>query len=296
MPQANVSGPSALSLGLLGSWDVLRDIAVTPLNPSPQTPRGKEIVAQALATQRRFSPSMVLKDALGHLVSPLVADRMQQGLGVTQSGSSLPAARLLALSNPTPGAAGSAPSLTLGPVQAADAGLEERSVQATLLGQAELGHSAAAPHLDEVAASAIGAEREQLSTSTQAARGKQCVDFQLLGCNAVQSKAPGELTLGDGSTTTTPTPVSTPARRSGRHAVAMDGTSSTDEDSMMKAMRRKAELNLDNAGMNKTPKSFLAFSDSSISAKLNSIGFSLGKNAAAVTVSTNALRNLEYDR
>ena len=76
----------------------------------------------------------------------------------------------------------------------------------------------------------------------------------------------------------------------------VDGSSATDEDSMVKAMRRKAEHNLDTVGMVKNSKSFLAFSNSSISAKLKSVGVSLGNSATKVTVTTNALRHLEYDR
>ena len=64
----------------------------------------------------------------------------------------------------------------------------------------------------------------------------------------------------------------------------------------MKAMRRKAEHNLDTTGTVKNPKSFLTFSDSSNSAKLSSVGVSLGNTGDKVTVSTNALRHLEYDR
>ena len=40
----------------------------------------------------------------------------------------------------------------------------------------------------------------------------------------------------------------TPTRRSARHAVGDDGTTDTDEDSLAKAMRRKAVQNLDNEG------------------------------------------------
>jgi hypothetical protein len=53
-----------------------------------------------------------------------------------------------------------------------------------------------------------------------------------------------------------------PPRRSGRFGTSADGASVTDEDSMIWAMRRKAELNLDYSGM-VTPskaKSFLSFS------------------------------------
>jgi hypothetical protein len=37
----------------------------------------------------------------------------------------------------------------------------------------------------------------------------------------------------------------TPTRRSGRYGAAVDGASVTDEGSLQRAMRRKAELNLD---------------------------------------------------
>ena len=88
----------------------------------------------------------------------------------------------------------------------------------------------------------------------------------------------------------------TPTRRSGRHAVADDGRMDTDEDSLAKAMRRKAAQNLDNQGTSSSPKSFLSFSTTSIVAKLNNVGVSLGNNENDISVSTNALRHLEYDR
>ena len=65
-----------------------------------------------------------------------------------------------------------------------------------------------------------------------------------------------------------PVPVPVALRRSARHAVAADGSSATDEDALAKAMRRKAEQFTDVAGTSCRSKSFLAFSDSNISAKL----------------------------
>jgi hypothetical protein len=47
-------------------------------------------------------------------------------------------------------------------------------------------------------------------------------------------------------------------RRSGRHAMAEDGLADTNEDMMQKAMRRKAEKNLDVSG-NKKSASFIKF-------------------------------------
>nr|XP_051191361.1 flocculation protein FLO11-like [Lolium perenne] len=63
-------------------------------------------------------------------------------------------------------------------------------------------------------------------------------------------------TLGDGTVTSPPpkgttakcSVLQTPARRSTRHRLTADGASVTDEDSMAKAMRRKASVNLDNGG------------------------------------------------
>nr|XP_020201383.1 mucin-5AC-like [Aegilops tauschii subsp. strangulata] len=83
---------------------------------------------------------------------------------------------------------------------------------------------------------------------------------------------------GDATTPSSPPPVEVPTRLSSsevtptchiaRHAVADDGTADTDEDSLAKAMRRKAVQNLDNQGNNEND----------------------------ISVSTNALRHLEYDR
>jgi hypothetical protein len=44
--------------------------------------------------------------------------------------------------------------------------------------------------------------------------------------------------------------------------VAEDGSTATDEDMMQKAMRRKAEKNLDTASMKKSTTSSTEFSDS----------------------------------
>jgi ribosomal protein L12E/L44/L45/RPP1/RPP2 len=65
---------------------------------------------------------------------------------------------------------------------------------------------------------------------------------------------------------------------------------------MARAMRRKAELNLDTAGMKSCSKSFLPLPDIVISSKLASVGVSLGSNNNAISVSANALRHMEFDR
>ena len=51
MTQANASGPGGATLGLLGSTVPPLAIAVTPFNKNPQTPRGKELVAEHLSRQ-----------------------------------------------------------------------------------------------------------------------------------------------------------------------------------------------------------------------------------------------------
>jgi hypothetical protein len=92
--------------------------------------------------------------------------------------------------------------------------------------------------------------------------------------------------------------VVTPVRRSGRFADAADGSSLTDEDTLSKAMRRKAAQNLDPAGITPSSKdvSFLAFSQHRIKSQLNSVGVSLGSNNYDISVSTKALRHMEFDR
>jgi hypothetical protein len=84
-------------------------------------------------------------------------------------------------------------------------------------------------------------------------------------------------------------------RRSGRQAQAEDGSGDTDEDMLQKAMRRKAEKNLDATG-NKKSVSFIKFSDSHMSSNLNSVGISLGSHSSEIVVLTNVLRYLEYER
>jgi hypothetical protein len=78
--------------------------------------------------------------------------------------------------------------------------------------------------------------------------------------------------------------------------VAGDGSSATDEDTMQKAMRRKAAVNLDFNGMSSKSSSFISLSTHVISSKLNVVGIRLGKNASEVCLSANVLRHMEYDR
>ena len=86
-------------------------------------------------------------------------------------------------------------------------------------------------------------------------------------------------------------------RRSARHVVAGDGGVATDEDTLSRAMKRKAALN-DTAGQGtKFPsKSFLQHDTSCLESRLVSVGVSLGRNVEEVSVSASALRLLEYDR
>jgi hypothetical protein len=85
---------------------------------------------------------------------------------------------------------------------------------------------------------------------------------------------------------TSPLPLYVPCvpmvRRSTRHAVAEDGSSTTDEDTMQKAMQRKAAMNLEFSGMRSKSSSFVSLSTPVISSKLNVVGIRLGKNANEV--------------
>jgi hypothetical protein len=65
---------------------------------------------------------------------------------------------------------------------------------------------------------------------------------------------------------------------------------------MQRAMRRKAEINLDTAGTKQPSKSFTSFSDSRISSNLSSLGVSLGNTSDEISVSANVLRQTELDR
>ena len=86
-------------------------------------------------------------------------------------------------------------------------------------------------------------------------------------------------------------------RRSSHRAMAADGSMPTDEDSMTKAMRRKALLNAQlTPGMSSKSKSFLSLSNSQLSSKLFNVGVSLGRNEEEILVSANALRHMEIDR
>jgi hypothetical protein len=77
----------------------------------------------------------------------------------------------------------------------------------------------------------------------------------------------------------------------------MDGASATDEDSVMRAMRRKAELNLDYSGIisPSKSKSFLSFSTHMISSKLASVGVNICSTERDILFSSNALRRMEVD-
>jgi hypothetical protein len=86
-------------------------------------------------------------------------------------------------------------------------------------------------------------------------------------------------------------------RRSARHATAADGASSTDEDVLTKAMRRKAEMFASHApGTSKSLKSFLSYSNSKLSSSLAAVGVHLGNNDREIQVSASALKHMEFDR
>ena len=84
-------------------------------------------------------------------------------------------------------------------------------------------------------------------------------------------------------------------RRSRRHYVGTDGSAATDEDSMVKAMRRTTACNLDFEG---TPcrKSFMSFDKSKVSSNITRLGVSLGRNEKEIDFSVRALKQVEFDR
>jgi hypothetical protein len=77
--------------------------------------------------------------------------------------------------------------------------------------------------------------------------------------------------------------------------VAEDGSVATDKDTMQKATRRKAAMNLDYSGMTSQTSSFISLPTPILSSKLNAVGIKLGKNANEINVSANVLRHMEYD-
>ena len=266
MPQApDTTAPRAASLGLVGSLDALRGIAVTPINPNPQTPRGKEIVARWRASSsplfRAGSVGSLSPDGAGllssptdrvELVAPLAIDGGECSAAVVEVARSEPAAAV----GWSP-AGGTAAQLLHSPAGDAAGLLLQPSVPAVAAQPVSAGRVGLALSDDMLVPLSDAEEVEQLPSSTTVA-------------------APPS----------SPMPLrSTTLRRSARHAVALDGSTSTDEDALAKAMRRKAELFSDNAGKNNSSKSFLGFLNSNISSKLNKVGISLGKNDSNIVVS-----------
>ena len=97
--------------------------------------------------------------------------------------------------------------------------------------------------------------------------------------------------------TTVQPPATATLRRSSRHTVAADGSAATDEDSLAKAMRRKALLNGQlTPGMSSKPKSFLSLSTHQLSTRLHKVGVTMGRDELEVAVSANALKHMEFDR
>jgi hypothetical protein len=78
--------------------------------------------------------------------------------------------------------------------------------------------------------------------------------------------------------------------------VGDDGDAATDEDSMAKAMRRKATVNLGSPSKEKSSKSFLSFSTPHISDNLSSVCVSLGNSIYDIIVSAKALRHMKFDQ
>jgi hypothetical protein len=65
---------------------------------------------------------------------------------------------------------------------------------------------------------------------------------------------------------------------------------------MQKAMRLKAQKNLDPAGTKSSASSFISYSNDKISSNLGGIGVSLGRCPDDISLSANVLRHLEHER
>jgi hypothetical protein len=85
-----------------------------------------------------------------------------------------------------------------------------------------------------------------------------------------------------------------PSQWSARHGVGLDGAAATDEDSMAKAMRRKAETNIDFSGTVKSSKSFLTFPTPLMAYKLHNVGLSFGTYVSSISISANALKRMKF--
>ena len=97
-------------------------------------------------------------------------------------------------------------------------------------------------------------------------------------------------------TGTTSGGLATPLRRSNRHSLNVDGSSSTDEHSLAKAMRLQASRNLDPMTGTSSAQSSLSLSDNHISTSLNKVGVSMGNNDNEINLSVRVLKHMEIDR
>jgi hypothetical protein len=69
-----------------------------------------------------------------------------------------------------------------------------------------------------------------------------------------------------------------------------------DEDFLTKPIKRKAASNLDTSGNISSVNSFLAYSTPQILARLNNVGVSMGNSFELISISTKALKHMEYDK
>ena len=240
---------------------------MTPFNKNPQTPRGKKIVAQLRASCN---------------VGKCTSVQVQKSLGTPGSCSGLGGSRCHTMDR--------SPSPCALDKELVRQARTSDSVEAEA-GPSTPGHTAASRTVDAEPCAAFGsvsppAAKGALDTllghkpNVLVASAGPCADSGSpspmdVGLDGGGSAGAGRLhitlveppvdrdtamTRVEGSTSPAPSPMPTPLRRSERHVVAVDGSSATDEDSMVRAMRRKVEQNLDMKGMRKTPKSFLPFS------------------------------------
>jgi hypothetical protein len=301
--EVDPSGPSGSTAlpGPSSSQVAPRQFAVTPLNPSPTTVAGRELVEAAR-----------LSSGVGPLLLPSVRRALDVALGRSSSSNASPVS-----------VDGGAASRPMSGVRAGmlpvDAGLGPESPRHASVGSLVVAGAGGPSPVGPLSLAGPGAGAGSGEGTVQV--GREGV-LSELGSTSAQPTRMTSPAVELGSTLASPTqlaspvahvasepfaasvctpaisPVLTTPRRSGRFAEAADGSSLTDEDTLSKAMRRKAVQNLDSTGTSSCSKhvSFLSFSQPRISSQLHSVGISLGSNVDSISVSTKALRHMEYDR
>jgi hypothetical protein len=315
-PQRGISSSHGKSVAMEPVLGAFVPIAVTPINPNPTTPREKEIVDELRSRSLGFSSrslplhrstSLARLDATGSCLGdasstlPGVASpdgpdtheatspareapprsvQVVAPVGLLVEQLMVPAAQAvsgLGSPRPSPPLATDVADLagpSDGPLAVASACLP---LVITMAGPSSQPSSLSAASCSSPPASLAAFSPAYVTAATKSSSGAAA---------QAHKAAPPSLATSYGA----------PPRRSARYVMAEDGSMATDEDTMQKAMRRKATKNLNFSGMDPSSSSFVALPTQVLSSKLNSVGISLGKNDLEINVSANVLRHMEFDR